>query len=224
MSISDLVVLGDNSFGTIGSGLIASDTALAFTSGHGARFPAVAAGQELFCCILNANNVLEQVKITAHVDGADTATMVRGVGGTTAKAWTAGDRIEARITKLALTELQKRVEAFVFAISNETAAITTGTAKITFRMPYAFTVAEVRASLNVTSSSGIPTFDINEGGVSILSTKLTVDVGELTSTTAAIPAVISDTALADDSIITIDCTIAGTGATGAKIYIIGRQT
>lgn len=223
MTISDLVVLADNAYGTLASGLIASDTALAFTSGHGARFPVVAAGQELFCCILNANNVLEQVKITAHASGSDSATMERGVGGTTAKAWTAGDRIEARITKTCLQELQKRAEAFVFAVSNETAAITTGTAKISFRMPYAFTVYEVRASLNVTSSSGIPTFDINEGGISILSTKLTVDVGEVTSTTAATPAVISDSALADDALITIDVDVAGTGAAGAKITIIGRQ-
>jgi len=109
------------------------------------------------------------------------------------------------------------------AISDETTDITTGTAKVTFRMPHAMTVTAVRASLTTASSSGIPTFDINDGGTTILSTKLTIDATEKTSTTAATPVVISDTALADDAEITIDIDVAGTGAKGAKIYIIGLK-
>lgn len=115
-------------------------------------------------------------------------------------------------------------EVLIIPIGDETTAITTGTAKVTFRMPFAMTVTAVRASLTTTSSSGIPTFDINDGGTTILSTKLTVDAGELTSTTAAAAAVISDTALADDAQITIDVDVAGTGAAGAKIYLIGTRT
>jgi hypothetical protein len=88
-------------------------------------------------------------------------------------------------------------------------------------MPAAMTVTAVRASLNVASSSGLVTIDINEGGVSILSTKLTIDANELTSTTAATPPVISDSALADDAEITIDIDGAGTGAKGLKIWLIG---
>src|SRR4030067_105697 len=114
-------------------------------------------------------------------------------------------------------------ESFVVACSDETTAITAGTAKVTFRMPYAFTVTAVRASLTTASSSGTPTIDINEGGVSILSTKLTIDANELTSTTAASAAVISDTALADDASITIDIDTAGTGAKGLKVTIIGYR-
>lgn len=109
------------------------------------------------------------------------------------------------------------------AISDETTAITTGTAKITFRMPFAMTVTSVRASLSTASSSGNPTFDINEGGSSILSTKLSIDANEKTSTTAATPPVISDSALADDAEITVDIDTAGTGAKGAKVYIIGTR-
>lgn len=115
-------------------------------------------------------------------------------------------------------------ETIMVAISDETTAITTGTAKITFRMPYAFTLTAVRASLTTESSSGIPTFDINENGTTILSTKLTIDAGEKTSTTAATAVVISDSSLADDAEITIDVDVAGTGAIGAKIYLIGYKT
>lgn len=114
-------------------------------------------------------------------------------------------------------------ESLIIAVGDETTAITVGVAKVTFRMPYAFTLTGVRASLTTVSSSGNPTVDINEGGVTILSTKLSVDSGEKTSTTAATPAVISDTALADDAEITIDIDTAGTGAAGLKVYLIGHQ-
>jgi hypothetical protein len=111
------------------------------------------------------------------------------------------------------------------AASDETTALTTGTAKVTFRMPYAMTVTAVRASLSTAQASGsIFTVDINEGGTSILSTKLTIDNTEKTSTTAATPAVVSDTALADDAEITIDIDQIGDGtAKGLKVTIIGTR-
>ncbi len=109
------------------------------------------------------------------------------------------------------------------AVSDEATAITTGTAKVTFRMPFAMTLTAVRANLNTASSSGIPTVDINDSGTTILSTKLTIDAGEKTSTTAAVPAVISDAALADDAELTIDIDVAGTGAKGLKVWLIGTR-
>jgi hypothetical protein len=111
------------------------------------------------------------------------------------------------------------------AASDETTALTAGTAKVTFRMPHAMTLTAVRASLTTAQASGsIFTVDINESGTSILSTKLTIDNTEKTSTTAATPAVISDTALADDAEITIDIDQIGDGtATGLKITLIGTR-
>lgn len=111
------------------------------------------------------------------------------------------------------------------AASDETTALTTGTAKMTFRMPHAMTLTSVRASLTTAQTSGsIFTVDINETGVSILSTKLTIDNTEKTSVTAATPAVISDTALADDAEITIDIDQIGDGtAKGLKITLIGTR-
>lgn len=111
----------------------------------------------------------------------------------------------------------------VVACSDETTALTTGTAKITFRMPFAMTLQAVRASLTTAQTGGsIFTVDINEGGTTILSTKITIDNTEKTSVTAAIPPVISDTALADDAEITVDIDQVGDGtATGLKVYLIG---
>jgi hypothetical protein len=110
-----------------------------------------------------------------------------------------------------------------FAISDQSTAITTGTAKFTTRFP-ACTVLAVRASLNTASSSGIPTVDINEAGTTILSTKLTIDANEKTSTTAATAAVISDSTIADDAEITFDIDTAGTGAKGLIVSMQVRWT
>ena len=100
-----------------------------------------------------------------------------------------------------------------FAITDQVTVLTTGTAKFTTRFP-ACTVLAVRSSLKTASTSGLPTVDINEGGTTILSTKLTIDINVTTSTTAATPAVISDAAIADDAEITFDIDTAGTGAKG----------
>ncbi len=110
-------------------------------------------------------------------------------------------------------------EFYEVALSDETTAITTGTAKVTVRAPFAMTVTGVRASLSTVSSSGTPTVDINESGTTILSTKLTIDASEKTSTTAATAAVISDSAIADDAELTFDIDTAGTGAAGLKVRI-----
>lgn len=113
----------------------------------------------------------------------------------------------------------------IVAASDETTALTTGTAKVTFRMPYAMTLTDIRASLSTAQTSGsILTVDVNENGTSIISTKLTIDNTEKTSTTAATGAVISDSSLANDSEITIDIDQIGDGtAKGLKVTLIGTR-
>ena len=114
------------------------------------------------------------------------------------------------------------------ACSDESTALTTGTAKITFRMPFALTLnageAGVRASLTgAGSTSGTTTVDINEGGSTILSTKCTIDDGDLTSVGASSAVVVSDVNLGDNASITVDVDAVTGGAdeTGLKIQLIG---
>lgn len=110
------------------------------------------------------------------------------------------------------------------AASDESTAITTTGTKLTFRMPYAMTVTAVRASLGSACTTGTFTVDINEGGATILSTKITIDATEKTSTTAATAPVISDSALADDAEITIDVDNVGDSTgTGLKVTLIGTR-
>lgn len=116
------------------------------------------------------------------------------------------------------------------AMSDETTAITTGTNKATFSLPYAFTVVGVYATLNTVSSSGTPTIDINEAGTTILSTKIVIDVSEKTGGsagyqgTAAAAAVISDASIAANAEIGFDIDVAGAGAKGLKAFIVGYRT
>lgn len=110
------------------------------------------------------------------------------------------------------------------ALSDEITPLTATVGAASRIIPYDFTITGVYAGLSVASSSGTPTFDINVGGVSILSTKITIDVGELNSSTAAIPPVISTPAYTAFSQLTFDIDVAGTNAAGAKIYLVGILT
>lgn len=112
---------------------------------------------------------------------------------------------------------------FPVACSDLTTALTTGTGKAYFRVPKAFTITDIRASLLTAQASGsILTIDIKESGTTIFSTKPTFDNTEKTTTTAATAYVLSDTSLADDAEITFDISQVGTsGAAGLIITIIG---
>lgn len=121
--------------------------------------------------------------------------------------------------------LGRKERAIGIVCSDETTSITAGAGKLTFRMPMGLKLTEVRASLTDPQVSGATfTVDIRKGGASILSTKLTVDNGEESSTTAAAPAVISEDSLEDDAEIRIDVTQVGDGtAAGLKVWLIGTE-
>jgi hypothetical protein len=107
------------------------------------------------------------------------------------------------------------------ALSDETTAITTGTAKVTIRAPFAMTLTSIpRATLATASTSGNPTVDINENGTSILgANKLSIDANEKTSTTAATQTTLADSSIANDAELTFDIDVAGTGAKGLKVFL-----
>jgi len=172
--------------------------------------------REMMAQIKSAGFIGTPAYVTLTDPGADRLMFWDDSAG--AVAWlTLNGALEFSTTNLRVKEV------IGISVVSESTTLTTGTAKRTFRMPFAFTLESVRASLSTASSSGIPTVDINEGGSTILSTKLTIDANELTSTTAATPAVISDSALADDAEITIDIDVAGTGAKGLKVYLYGYR-
>lgn len=149
---------------------------------------------------------------------------------------TSGTFADARISESSVTQHESAltiassqltgvVASVSIAASDETTDLTTGTAKATFRMPFALTLTEVRASVTTAPVGSTIEVDLNEGGVSILSTVISIDANEKTSTTAATPPVISDSNLADDAEITVDLDQVGstTAGAGLKIYLIGTR-
>ena len=113
----------------------------------------------------------------------------------------------------------------VFALSDEFSNLTTGTSRVTFRAPFGMTLTQIpRASLSTASSSGLPTVDINVNGTSILgANKLSIDINEKTSVTAVTPTTLSTTGISDDSEITFDIDVAGTGAKGLKVVLYYKR-
>ena len=113
----------------------------------------------------------------------------------------------------------------ILTCSDETTALSAVAPLFTFRIPHDMTITSIRASLSTAQASGnIFTVDINDGGTSILSTKLTIDNTEKTSVTATTPLVISDDTILEDSEITIDIDQIGNGtAKGLKIILIGHK-
>jgi hypothetical protein len=112
------------------------------------------------------------------------------------------------------------------ACSDETTSLTTGTAKVTFRMPVAMTLTAVRLNVNTAPTGSALVVNIKEGGTTVFSTKPQIDVSAKTSVGSGTPAVISDSSLASDAEITIDIdqigsTIAGKGL---KVWLIGTRT
>lgn len=121
--------------------------------------------------------------------------------------------------------VSSELEEIGLAVSDESTNLTTGTAKLTFRMPFTMRLTAVRASVNTAPTGSTLIVDINEDGGSILSTRITIDTSEETSETAATPPVISDSLLANDAEITIDIDQVGStiSGKGLKVWLIGYR-
>lgn len=118
---------------------------------------------------------------------------------------------------------------FCVAASDEFTPLTVGSAKTTWRMPFAFSLSGVRASLTTAQSAGdLLTVDVKRNGSSIFTTKITFDNGEKTTVTVATLAVLTATplALAADDELTIDVNQVGSSAdaTGLKVYLLGAPS
>lgn len=125
---------------------------------------------------------------------------------------------------------QFQLEEFVFAASDETTALTTGTAKITFTTVLGRLLTSVQANLTTANSanvvSGPLTIDMNLSGQSIFgAAKLVVSNGSTTSRNAATQPTFSATVVPPNSIWTLDIDNTGSAAsaTGLKVTFVWRQ-
>lgn len=117
--------------------------------------------------------------------------------------------------------------AIPIAISDETSDLTTGTGKLTYYMPAAFTLTDIHACVTTAPVGAAIIIDVNDGGTSIMTTdKLVIDDGENDTTTAATGPTLTDTAIAAGAALTfdIDQIGSGTAGAGAKVTLIGYWT
>ena len=115
-------------------------------------------------------------------------------------------------------------DVFIVPLSDETSNIGTGTSVIAFRAPFPMRIVSIpRANVSTAATQGLVTVDVLVNGTTILgANKLTIDVNEKTSTTAATATTLASnpTNIADDSLIQFDITGIGTGAKGLKVNLL----
>jgi len=223
--------LDANGFGITFSELLDIILDTDIVAGNAILLSGAAAGE-----LTDADAVQSFLAITPHINQADTAgyngilldvtETATGSGVKNLIDLQVGSSSKFTVDNAGQITKGQVIESLSYAVSDETTALTTGTAKITFRMPYAFTLTDVRSNVTTAPTDATLTVDINETGSTILSTKLTIDSTEKTSTTAATAVVISDTALADDAQMTIDIDQIGSTVAGAglKVTLIGYRT
>ena len=116
--------------------------------------------------------------------------------------------------------------SFIVSLTAEDGDLTVADDLAQIRMPFAFTLTEVRAFVNTAPVGASLTFDIEQGGSTILTTLISIDAGDTTSEDATTPPVINVSALTDDAIISFNCDQIGSSTAGAggKIMLIGYET
>lgn len=94
----------NNAASTLASSITNSQTTLTVASGQGALFPNPTGADFFYCTLQNvAGTTIEIVKVTAR--STDTFTIVRAQDGTTASAFTGGDKVELRVVAAEMTGL-----------------------------------------------------------------------------------------------------------------------
>ena len=101
------VLVKNNAYSTLASGINSSVTSITVAAGTGSRFPAAGGADYFYATLINTSNQLEIVKVTAR--STDTLTVVRAQDGTTARAYSSGDRIELRVTAALLADIRDSI-------------------------------------------------------------------------------------------------------------------
>ena len=95
--MSGLNLFTNNAATTLASGITNVATTLTVATGTGAIFPTLTGSNFFYCTLQNtAGSTYEIVQVTAR--STDTFTIVRAQEGTTASAFSAGDKVELRLT------------------------------------------------------------------------------------------------------------------------------
>lgn len=101
------VLLKNNAVSRLGSSITSGSTSLSVTTGQGALFPSPGAGEWFPVTLIKATGSLEIVRCTAR--SGDVLTVARAQEGTAAQAFTAGDRVELRLTSAVIADVIQQI-------------------------------------------------------------------------------------------------------------------
>ena len=105
------ILFTNNGSTTLASGITDVATTVVVAAGQGDLFPAPDSGdanEYMMLTLEDSSGNIEVVKGTGRTGGSDSITIVRAQEGTSARAWSLGDRIELRVTKGVLESLVQR--------------------------------------------------------------------------------------------------------------------
>jgi hypothetical protein len=97
------IQLRNNAVGFLTAPIGSSDTSIALQTGNGAKFPTLGGSDYFYATLSGTDGALEIVKATAR--SGDTLTVVRAQEGTTAASFSAGSRMELRVTAASVRDL-----------------------------------------------------------------------------------------------------------------------
>ncbi len=169
-----LVRFSNNAVSQLAANLTLSGTSLSVTPGDGSKFPSLSAGQYFMATLVKADGSTEVVKVTGR--STDTFTIVRAAepvaGASTAYAFSAGDRIEARLTAGVLgTEIDRLdASAIIGTINKDT--------------NYTVVEADVTSLIRVDTSGGTRTITLPE--ISSLVADFDIIIDKVTSDANAV--------------------------------------
>ena len=159
--MAGLNLFTNNAATTLASGVLIGATSLTVAAGTGAEFPTLAGSEYFYCTIANNAGSVEIIKVTAR--STDTFTIVRGQDGTSAAAWSAGDKVELRLTRIDLLNFPQLDSTNTFALAQTFTAAPVFTDQSGTRT--AMAAAKSGANSDITSLTGLTTpLSVAQGG------------------------------------------------------------
>lgn len=157
------------------------------------------------------------------VIGTDVLAYDAGLAATTTFIKTLLDDVDAKTARATLgvkPEIQIKVIA-------DTSTLTTGTGQAFYLVTTSengLKLVDAQAYVTTNSSSGLPTIqvkNVTQSNTNLLTTAITIDANETSSYTAATPSVCGTTiTLATGDLLSIDVSVAGTGAKGLGAILV----
>jgi hypothetical protein len=163
--MAGLNLFTNNAATTLASSITNVATSLTVAAGTGALFPTLAGSQYFYCTIANNAGTNEIVKVTAR--STDTFTIVRAQDGTSAVAWSSGDKVELRLTRIDLLNFPQLDSTNTFATDQTFSGAITGSTGI-------FNLGSGQFYKDASGNVGI--------GTSSPGAKLSISVGNLSGT------------------------------------------